>query len=58
MDTSFDLYNRQLILAACGRWSTQTRRWREWYSQAVPLADRLFDEHLRRLVEERLIDDD
>ena len=35
----------------------KTGRWREWYSQAVPLAGRLYDEHLRRLVEEELIDD-
>ncbi len=35
-------------------------RRREWYSEAeaVALADRLYDEHLRRLVEEGLIDDD
>jgi len=35
----------------------QSGRWREWYPKAVALADRLYDEHLRRLVEEGLIDD-
>jgi len=35
----------------------KTGRWREWYPEAVALADRLYDEHLRHLVEEGLIDD-
>jgi hypothetical protein len=36
----------------------KSRRGREWCSETIPLADRLYDEHLRRLVEEGLIDDD
>jgi len=51
---AFDPTRRAVLLLG----GDKTRRWREWYSQAVPLADRLYDEHLRRLVEEGLIDDD
>ncbi|MBN2204096.1 MAG: type II toxin-antitoxin system RelE/ParE family toxin [Thermoleophilia bacterium] len=51
---AFDPTRRAVLLLG----GDKTGRWREWYSQAVPLADRLYDEHLRRLVEEGLIDDD
>jgi len=51
---AFDPTRRAVLLLG----GDKSRRWGEWYSQAVPLADRLYDEHLRRLVEERLIDDD
>ncbi len=27
----------------------KTGRWREWYREAVPLADELYDQHLREL---------
>jgi hypothetical protein len=31
----------------------KTGRWNDWYSEAVPLADDLYDEHLRELEAER-----
>lgn len=32
----------------------KTGRWREWYDETIPVADRLYDEHLRTLREEGL----
>ena len=48
---SFDP-RRQAILLLGGDKSGQ---WREWYEWAVPLADDLYDEHLRELGKEGLI---
>lgn len=30
----------------------KTRRWQEWYQKMIPVADRLYDEHLAALREE------
>jgi len=27
----------------------KTNRWRQWYERMIPIADRLFDEHLEEL---------
>lgn len=34
----------------------KTNRWRSWYEEAVPRADRLYDEHLNELRREGLIE--
>lgn len=33
----------------------KTNRWREWYEQTIPIADRLYDEHLETLSKEGLL---
>jgi hypothetical protein len=33
----------------------KTNRWRSWYREMVPVADRLYDEHLQALKEEGLL---
>lgn len=33
----------------------KTGRWRTWYSEYIPIADQLYDEHLRELREEGVI---
>ncbi len=33
----------------------KTGRWRSWYDEAIPVADRLYDDHLRTLREEGLL---
>lgn len=38
--------NRQAILLIAG---DKTGNWRRWYRENIPLADDLFDDHLRRL---------
>lgn len=40
---------RQAILLVAG---DKAGNWQRWYRQAIPLADDLFDAHLRRLKEE------
>lgn len=30
----------------------KTGRWKEWYEETIPMADRLYDEHLEELREE------
>jgi hypothetical protein len=31
--------------------------WNAWYAEAIPIADQLFDEHLRAIADEGLTDD-
>lgn len=38
--------NRTAILLLGG---DKTKRWEKWYEEAIPVADRLFDEHLESL---------
>ena len=33
----------------------KTNRWREWYEETIPIADRLYDEHLETLSKEDLL---
>ena len=33
----------------------KTGRWQTWYDEAIPVADRLYDDHLRTLREEGLL---
>lgn len=33
----------------------KTHRWEEWYEEIIPLADQLYDEHLKTLKEEGLL---
>jgi hypothetical protein len=41
---------RQAVLLAAG---DKAGQWRDWYKQAIPLADDRFDEHLEQLRRER-----
>ena len=41
---------RRTAILLCG--GDKTGRWNAWYAVAVPLADRLYDEHLAALSEE------
>lgn len=33
----------------------KTNRWKDWYDAMIPVADRLYDEHLRTLRDEGLL---
>lgn len=41
---------RRTAILLCG--GDKSGRWNAWYAEAVPLADRLYDEHLATLAEE------
>jgi hypothetical protein len=50
---AFDPHRRAILL--CG--GDKSGLWNAWYAEAIPIADRLFDEHLRAITDEGLTDD-
>jgi len=46
---------RRAAILLCG--GDKSGRWKTWYAEAIPLADRLFDAHLQTLAREGLSDE-
>jgi len=51
---AFDPLRKAILLLG----GDKSGRWEKWYRSAVPVADRLYDDHLRRLRPEGLLNDD
>ncbi len=49
----FAFDSRRMAILLLG--GDKTGRWRTWYDEAIPVADRLYDDQLRPLREERLL---
>jgi len=48
---AFDPRRSAILLTSGGK----TGRWRTWYEEFIPIADKLYDDHLRELREEGVI---
>lgn len=48
---AFDPLRNAILLVG----GDKSRRWSEWYKEFIPIADKLYDEHLRALQDEGLI---
>ena len=48
---AFDLRRTAILLIG----GDKSGRWRQWYVETIPIADDLYDEHLRTLAEEGLL---